>query len=63
MKLTVDASKTGLGAVCLQEEMPVAYSSRALADTECRYAQVEKELLAAVHACQKFRDTSMDEKP
>ena len=56
VKLTVDASKSGLGAACLQEEMPVAYSSRASTDTECRYAQIEKELLAAVYACRKFRD-------
>lgn len=28
----------GLGAACLQDEKPVAYVSRALTDTETRYA-------------------------
>ncbi|KAL8611232.1 hypothetical protein ACOMHN_013663 [Nucella lapillus] len=54
--LSVDASKNGLGAACLQEDAPVAYASRALSDCETRYAQIEKELLAAVFACRKFHD-------
>ena len=54
--LSVDASKSGLGAACLQNEAPVAYASRALTDCETRYAQIEKELLAAVFACKKFHD-------
>ena len=52
--LLVDASKGGLGAACLQEEAPVVFASRALSDAEKRYAQIEKELLAAVFACRKF---------
>lgn len=54
--LSVDASKAGLGAVCLQHNLPVAFASRALTDAETRYAQIEKELLAAVFACRKFHD-------
>ena len=54
VRLSVDASQNGLGAVCLQEEIPVAYASRALTETEKRYAQIEKELLAVVYGCQKF---------
>lgn len=54
--LTCDASCYGLGAACLQEEGPVAYASRTLTDTETRYAQIEKELLAVVFACTKFKD-------
>uniref|UniRef100_A0A8D0D0Z5 Reverse transcriptase/retrotransposon-derived protein RNase H-like domain-containing protein n=1 Tax=Sander lucioperca TaxID=283035 RepID=A0A8D0D0Z5_SANLU len=46
--LSADASQHGLGAVCLQHNKPVAFASRALSDTESRYAQIEKELLALV---------------
>lgn len=54
--LTCDASCYGLGAACLQNGRPIAFASRALTDTETRYAQIEKELLAVVFACTKFRD-------
>ena len=54
--LSVDASKSGLGAACLQDGCPVAYASRALTEAETRYAQIEKELLAATFACKKFHD-------
>ena len=50
-----DASKCGLGAVLLQEGKPIAYASKALTETEIRYAQIEKEMLAIVFACKKFR--------
>ena len=54
--LSVDASKSGLGAACLQDESPMAYASQALTEAETRYAQIEKELLAATVACRKFHD-------
>ena len=54
--LSVDASKSGLGAVCLQDGFPVAYASRAITEAEIRYAQIEKELLSATSACRKFLD-------
>ena len=63
--LQVDASDYGLGAALLQPSsnrtssgdvqwQPVAYSSSSLTPTEQRYAQIEKETLAIVHAFQKF---------
>lgn len=54
--LTCDASSHGLGAACVQNGRPIAFASRALTDTETRYAQIEKELLAVVFACTKFKD-------
>ena len=52
--LSCDSSQYGLGAVCMQGEKPVAYASCTLTDTEKRCAQIEKELLAIVYACERF---------
>ena len=52
--ISADASQNGLGCVCLQEGKPIAYASRSLTETEKRYAQIEKELLALLYACTKF---------
>ena len=52
--LQVDASKAGLGAALIQEHGPVAFASKAMNETQCRYAQIEKELLAVVFACKRF---------
>ena len=49
-----DASQSGLGAALLQEERPVAFSFCVMTQTEQNYAQIEKELLAIVYACEKF---------
>lgn len=53
--LSVDASSEGLGAVLIQDGQPVAYGSRPLTDCQKRYAQIEKELLAIVYGCEKFK--------
>ena len=52
--LQCDASQSGLGAALMQNGQPVAYASRALTSAETRYAQIEKELLAVLFACQRF---------
>ena len=46
------ASKTGLGAVLLQEGRPVAYASRSLSAVETRFAHIEKECI--IFACKKL---------
>ena len=59
--LSADASSYGVGAVLKQVQpcgsiKPVAYVSRALSSTEQRYAQIEKEALAATWSSERFQD-------
>ena len=49
-----DSFQSGLGAALLQEGRPVAFSSRVMSQTEQSYAQIERELLTIVFACEKF---------
>lgn len=57
-KVSVDASKSGLGAVLLQAHdeiwCPVAYASRALTKAEQNYSQIEKETLSIVFGTEYF---------
>lgn len=56
-RLTTDASDYALGAILSHDDTdkPIAYASRTLSDTECRYDATNKELLAIVWACKHFR--------
>ena len=55
----VDASPVGLVAILTQthgdETRPVAYASRTLTPVERRYSQTEREALAVVWGCERFR--------
>ena len=55
-KVTIqaEASSTGLDACLLQDRGPVAYTSRALSETEQRWFQIEKELVAVTFAAEHF---------
>ena len=62
--IAANASSERIGAVLLQiqddgRRRPVCYASRSLTDTEKRYAVIEKEVLAATWACEKFREYVM----
>ena len=52
--LQCDASLKGLGACIIQDGKPIAFASKSLTDTETRYANIERELLAIVFGCEKF---------
>ena len=49
----IGASLGGLGSALVQEGKVVAFASRALSDTEKRYANIEREMLAVVVACER----------
>ncbi|CAC5375560.1 unnamed protein product [Mytilus coruscus] len=52
--LQADSSKSGLGAVLLQEGKPVEFASRALKPSECNWAQIEKEAVSMLYGLERF---------
>ena len=54
LTLEVDASKHGLGAAIYNDGKPIAFASKALNESEQKYAQIEKELYAILFGCTRF---------
>ena len=54
MTIQVDASQVGLGAALLQNGKPVAFASIAITKTAGQYANIEREMLAAVFRAERF---------
>ncbi|GBN44356.1 Retrovirus-related Pol polyprotein from transposon 412 [Araneus ventricosus] len=54
-EVVVDASLFGLGAVLQQRGKPIDFASSTLTPAQRNYAHIEKELLAVVYGCKKFR--------
>ena len=52
--IQVDASLRGLGSALVQAGKVIAFSFRALTDTEKRYANIQREIVAVVVAYEKF---------
>ena len=52
--IQVDASKIGTGAALLQDGRLIAFASKALTETEQRYANIERKLLVVIFGCERF---------
>ena len=52
--LQVDSSKDGVGTVLMQDGRPIEFASKTLSETQKRWAQIEKELLAVVIGLERF---------
>ena len=53
--IQVNASQVGLGAALLQNGKPMAFASKTLTETECWYANIEREMLAAIFGAERFQ--------
>ena len=53
--IQVNASQVGLGAALLQNGKPMAFASKTLTETEHWYANIEREMLAAVFGAERFQ--------
>ena len=49
-----DASKYGLGAALIQNNYPIAFTSKTLTDIETCYANIERECLSVCFSLEKF---------
>ena len=55
MTIQCDASQVGLGVVLLQNNKPIAFTSKTLTKTGCHYANIEREILAVIFGAERFR--------
>ena len=62
LEIQCDASQKGFTAALLQKGKPIAYASRALTETETRYAQIEKEMLRLCSLWRSSISTHLDAK-
>ena len=53
-----DACDNGLGDVLLQDEHPIAFTSKSFSNKNLAAYTYEKEMMAILHAVQKLRPTS-----
>jgi len=53
--IETDACGNGLGSVLLQEEHPIAFTNKALSGNNLVLSTYEKEMMAILHAVQKWR--------
>lgn len=56
----MDDIQRGLGAILLQTNGPEELASKLLTDTESRYSNIEREMLAALFGREKFRYYTYD---
>lgn len=56
----MDDIQRGLGAILLQANGPEELASKLLTDTESRYSNIEREMLAALFGLEKFRYYTYD---
>jgi hypothetical protein len=54
-EIYTDASSKQFGAVITQDKRPIAFFSRKLSDTQCRYSITKIKLLAIVQTLKEFK--------
>ena len=53
--LSADSSSHSIGAVLMQDGRPVEFAAKSLTECQQRYSQIEKEFLALMFACKRFK--------
>ncbi len=61
-EIYTDASSKQLGAVIIQDNMPIAFFNRKLFETQCKYSITKIELLAIVKTLKEFKKDAMGPK-